>query len=540
MTAGISEHLLMQLEEYVARRVGLHFPRERHRNLERGLAIAAKELHFADPASLVEALLAGPATEDHIDILVSALTVGETYFFREKRIFETLEERMLLEWISERRATTRHLRIWSAGCCTGEEAYSLAILIHRMIPDLAKWDITIIATDINARFIEKATAGIYSEWSFRGTPGWVKERYFKRIGTGSYEILPQIREMVTFAQLNLVENPYPSLASLTTSVDLILCRNVLMYFIPWQVDKVLGTFYRCLIDGGWLLVSPSEVSCLHTSLFSLVNFPGAMFLQKRQTQPKAAKATASSADYCQVRKIDTHYLLPQRPPEHSRITGKPKSKSQEPRTKKQGPLEVQEIIQGPRADPEAPGETIEAPQSPASGAQPGVEFLALYKDGQYSELVDQLSDWFSQSRTKAESPSCGYDPFALLVKSYANLGNLDKALSWCDRGIALDKLNPSLRYLRAVVVLERGQLEEASASLRQAIYLDPHFILGHFTLGNVSHKLGRIKESEKHFANTLRLLNRSNSDEIVPESDGMTVGNLLNMIPAAVMKEKKG
>jgi chemotaxis protein methyltransferase CheR len=113
------------------------------------------------------------------------------------------------------------------------------------------------------------------------------------------------------------------------------------------------------------------------------------------------------------------------------------------------------------------------------------------------------------------------------------------ALEWCDRGIALDKLNPSPRYLRAMVLQEREQPEEALASLRQAIYLDPNFILAHFALGNVTQKLGRCTESEKHFANTMRLLNGLGAGEMVPESEGMTVGYLLEMIRTPFSKEKK-
>jgi chemotaxis protein methyltransferase CheR len=478
MTSILSEDILAQLEGFIATHLGLHFPKDQYRNLERGLALAAKELHFADPKSFAEALLTSPVIGDQLDILASCLTIGETYFFRERRMFEILEQHILPEWIYARRATTRCLKIWSAGCCTGEEAYSLAMLIHKMIPDLANWDITILATDINTRFLDKAKAGIYSKWSFRCTPGWVKERYFKKIREGRYEILPYFKEMVKFRRLNLVENRYPSSANLTAGMDLILCRNVLMYFIPWQANKVVDLFYRCLIDGGWMIVGPSEVSCLQLSPFARIDLPEATLHQKRET-----KSTAP------VR--------------------------------------------------EQPSEKVQAPELPASDSPPGPEVVELYEEGRYAEVADRLSRWLSQGRPKPETvfPRC--EPVVLLVKAYANLGKLDAALTWCDWGIAEDKLNPLLRFLRAIILQEQGQMEEALAPLKQAVYLDPDFVLGHFTLGNVTHKLGRIKESEKHFANTLRLLNRSSSNEIVPESDGMTAGSLLRMIPAEAGKEKK-
>jgi chemotaxis protein methyltransferase CheR len=533
MTTRISAKFLAQLEQFVARRLGLHFPKERHRNLARGVAIAAKELAFEDPASFVEMLLASPATDDQLDILTSALTVGETYFFREKRIFEILEQHLLPQWITTRRATSRALRIWSAGCCTGEEAYSVAILIRKMIPDLASWRITILATDINRRFLEKASAGTYSEWSFRGTPGWVKERYFKRKRDGRYELDPEIREMVKFTQLNLAENGYPSAINLTTGMDLILCRNVLMYFIPWQVNKVLDSFYRCLLDEGWLIVSPTEISYLQALPFSLVKFPGAMLHQKQRAQGAAPKAPVASLDFYQVSANDERCFMPPWAAPKNAINHGPEAL---PVLPPQAPR----IVPGLPPEPRAVGQQLDISQPPDSPSlsHPGSDLLALYEEGRYAELTDKLSGWLSHCRAESESPGCGYDPFVLLVKCYANLGNLDMALTWCDQGIARSKLNPSLRYLRAVILQERGEPEAALAALRQAIYLDPHFILGHFALGNVTLKLGRAAESEKHFANTMSLLNGLNATETVPESDGMTVGALLEMVRRAMSKEK--
>jgi chemotaxis protein methyltransferase CheR len=201
---------------------------------------------------------------------------------------------------------------------------------YKRVPDLANWHITILATDINGLFLEKAAAGIYSEWSFRGAPGWVKERYFKKIREGRYEILPSIREMVKFTQLNLVEGHDPSPANLTSAIDLVLCRNVLMYFVPWQVNRVLDNFYSCLIDDGWLIVSPTEISYLQTTPFSMVNFPGAMLHQKRQVQAEAARAPVSSTDHFPVPEMDTGFFLPRWPPQNNGISQGPGAKSQPP------------------------------------------------------------------------------------------------------------------------------------------------------------------------------------------------------------------
>lgn len=227
-----SEILFSQLSELIAARMGLYFPKARWHDLERGIASAAPEFGLKDVESCIQWLLSSPWTQSQIEILAVHLTVGETYFFREKRGFDLLEEHILPELIGSRRGVQKHLRIWSAGCATGEEPYSIAILLHQVLPDLKDWDITILATDMNPRFLQRASEGVYGEWSFRDTPIWIKERYFKKKESHRFEILPQIQRMVTFSYLNLAEDADPSFLNHPQAIDVIFCRNVLIYFAP--------------------------------------------------------------------------------------------------------------------------------------------------------------------------------------------------------------------------------------------------------------------------------------------------------------------
>jgi chemotaxis protein methyltransferase CheR len=277
-----------RLSEFIADRIGLHFPPERRADLRRGIAGAAEDFGFVDEAACVEWLLSGEVSRLQLHALASHLTVGETYFFRESKTFAVLAEKVLPELIRARRDRGRRLRLWSAGCCTGEEPYSLAILLQQNIPDLADWQVTIMATDISAPFLRKAAAGIYGEWSFRESPSWFKERYFRRTEDGRYAILPEIRRRVTFAPLNLAEDTVPSLATDTNAMDVIFCRNVLMYFTPPQAQKVVANLRSALVDGGWLVVSPSEgtQSLLHG--FVPVNFPEVILYRKGHRKTEVA------------------------------------------------------------------------------------------------------------------------------------------------------------------------------------------------------------------------------------------------------------
>src|SRR5712692_5314204 len=140
MIYNVPEILLSHLTDFVAAQMGLNFPRERWRDLERGIVSAAGDFGFADAGSCAQWLLSSPLTRGQIEILASHLTVGETYFFRERKSFAVLEDHILPELIRSRRGNEQRLRVWSAGCCTGEEPYSVAILLNRMIPDLKDWN----------------------------------------------------------------------------------------------------------------------------------------------------------------------------------------------------------------------------------------------------------------------------------------------------------------------------------------------------------------------------------------------------------------
>src|SRR5712691_1715329 len=279
-----SEDLLAQFSELVAGQMGLHFPHERWRDLERGVMAAAGEFGFRDAESCIRDLIASPLSRDQIRVLASHLTVGETYFFREKSSLGVLANEVLPELIRARRGGQQLLRLWSAGCCTGEEAYSLACLLSGLLPDPQDWHITILGTDINPRSLRKAIDGIYTRWSFRDNPPWLTERYFEAITDGRFGVRDRVKKMVTFSYLNLVEDSYPSLPTNTTAMDVILCRNVLMYFAPEVAGRVVNKLYRSLVDGGWLIVSPTETSQPLFSDFATVNFPGAVFYQKGATR----------------------------------------------------------------------------------------------------------------------------------------------------------------------------------------------------------------------------------------------------------------
>lgn len=471
--------LLSELNEFLSARIGLYFPKERWCDLERGIIQASSEFGFKDPESCIRWLFSSPVTKSQIEILASYLTVGETFFFRERKIFDALEELILPGLISSRRNKDQYIRIWSAGCCSGEEPYSIAILLHKMIPDLSDWNIAIVATDINPRFLQKASEGVFSEWSFRDAPSWIR-RYFRKTKRG-LEILPCINKMVTFFFHNLAEDTYPSLLNNTNAMDIIFCRNVLMYFSPGHAKNVVQNLFHSLVDGGWLIVSPVETSQELFSQFVTVSFHEATVYRK------------DASEFLRRDELNFPACLP---------------------LEKKTELHAGHISAPPamdRKEPFAGGET-----------QPYNEAMALYEKGKYEEAAEKIVEVFPLDHdTKA---------MALLSRAYANLGKSREALEWCEKAILTDRLNPHYHYLRAMILQERGEAEEAVNSLKRAIYLDPDFVLANYAMGNLCRRQGKPKESDRYFENVSRILRRFRPEQILPESDGITAGRLSEII----------
>ncbi|KAA0895247.1 CheR family methyltransferase [Oryzomonas rubra] len=213
--------------------------------------------------------------QEMMDIM-DVLTTNETYFFRESFQLSAFTDEVIPELISVKSARgDRTLRIWSAGCSTGEEPYTIAMLLRDM-PSLRGWKIEIIGTDISQRVLQHARRGVYTKSSFRATD----ERYIKRFFyeyDGGLKVTDDIREMVTISHLNLFDKIRMMMLG---KMDLIFCRNVIIYFDLAAKKKVVEEFHRSLHDGGFLLLGHSESLMNVTTLFTLRHFKNDMIYQK--------------------------------------------------------------------------------------------------------------------------------------------------------------------------------------------------------------------------------------------------------------------
>ncbi|MFH0994908.1 MAG: CheR family methyltransferase [Pseudomonadota bacterium] len=509
MADNTSGPYLSRLSDFIAFHIGLHFPEKRWQDLDRAMRSAAVKLGFEDAATCAQWFLSSPPSRQHLEVLTSCLTVGETYFFREMRSFEVLVEHILPELIASRGKTTRRLRIWSAGCATGEEPYSIAILLDQNFPHFCEWDITILATDINPIFLQKAKESIYSEWSFRNTRPDIKERYFVPTGDRRFKVAGNISKMVTFEYVNLVEDPDPSVLSVIDAMDVIFCRNVLMYFDTAGADKAACLFHHSLTDGGWLIVSPSEASHTLFSEYATANFPGAILFRKLTTDVaecgKQHDAGNGMRDMGYGSEV-TGFKMGEKPALIPPVASCPDFSSRE-------------------NYPEPPCEDTAKRTSELQDAASDLYLEAsdLLERGLHKDAAEKTLALLGQEQNDARG-------MALLARAYANGGETAKALEWCRRAIAAERLNASHYYLLAIVLQEMDQNEAAAKVLRQALFLNQDFVLAHVAFGIIHKKADREELSQKCFRNALTILKSCGPEDIVPESGGMTACSMMEII----------
>ncbi len=254
---------------------GIYFNDSSLQLLQRRLAGRLQEHNMKDFRDYYRFLLYNKNREEELSIIMDILTVNETYFFREKNQLEAFSEE-ILHILKEKNSKTRRLRIFSAGCSTGEEPYTLAMLILESSLFYG-WDIDIFGGDINRRVLQAARRGVYRENSFRTTESYYIERYFKKEDEGIYKINDDVKKLVSFGYINLLNTD--KLVFLG-KMDVIFCRNVLIYFDLPSRKRVIDGFYKILNDEGFLLLGHAESLINISTDFELKHLRNDLVYQK--------------------------------------------------------------------------------------------------------------------------------------------------------------------------------------------------------------------------------------------------------------------
>ena len=275
----MSEEEFRLLREFIHERYGLFFDEGQRSSLRSRLEGRLAGLGLRSFEDYYHYLRFGPQRAEELDRMISHLTNNETYFFRESPQLQVFSD-PILKALKERKTRTgdRALRILSAGCSTGEEAHTLAMIVHDSGQFFWNWDVQVFGLDVDAAAVEKARRAVYFHNSFRSVSPVVMERHFVRQGTGE-QVKEGIRKLAHFRQGNLMEPAsYEGMAPL----DAVFCRNVLIYFSDEATLKVVRLFHEAMAPGGYLFLGHAESLSRITDLFTPIRFQGAIVYQKAE------------------------------------------------------------------------------------------------------------------------------------------------------------------------------------------------------------------------------------------------------------------
>ncbi|MCJ2079934.1 CheR family methyltransferase [Methylobacterium sp. J-090] len=401
--------------------------------------------------------------------LEAEITIGETFFFRYAEQFAALRGTILPGLIAAR-SHERRLRIWSAGCSTGAEPYSLAILLHELLgPALPEWRITITGTDISTAALATARAGLYGRWALRTLPPEERLRYFApgpilpgpgREGT--YTLRPEYRRMVRFERRNLMELVDGTAPPEPSGFDLILCRNVLIYFEAEVVLGIVRGLGRRLVPDGWLLIGHAEPNPAFAQTLEALNLPGTVAYR-----PRGAGAP--------VFPVATPAVW-------------------EPAFPWIG---------------EAPAE---------AGSPVAVELIAA--DGPPVSAFAETSRPDTSDARSQGGDAVRADDLAQ-IRALSDAGETAEAWRRARAALGVAPMEAALHYYDGLLARTLGREAEAEGAWRRALYLDPGFVMAHYQLGLLLIAVARPAEGRRFLDNAIRLGQTLPAGAHLAEADGL-------------------
>lgn len=468
----LSHEEYQKFYDYLIAHSGLHFERRNIKMLERGLESRMGALRIGSYGDYYEYLTKNMEKRQELQKLLQFLTVGETFFFRYNAHFSALMKVVLPGLLK----TGRRIRLWSAGCSTGEESYSMAMALMETVPDWRTRDIRILATDINNRSLKRAREGVYNTWKIRVTEKRYLEKYFNRIGE-SYVVNDEVKSLVDFAYLNLqtaYDSPHPLLEE---GFDAIFCRNVMIYFTTATTRKVVDCFAESLQQGGYLFLGHSEtLSNISTRFERRLHDGGVYYRKKGQMEPVAEKAA------------------PPLPP---------------------ATVVAARTVPTPRVAAERVVKPVMTPP-PAESPETLYDKAVRHMDAENFPEADRL---FRQVQEADPLHTGAMIGSALIC---ANIGMFREALEICNRALQIDDLLPEAYFLRGLIYEMIDQEKESFQEYRKAILLRMDFIMPHYQLGKLYFRTGQQKNGVRELKNSMKLLEKVREEAIIPFSGGLS------------------
>lgn len=474
----LSEEDFSLLQQLLVKETGLYFPHNKKRHLELGLKELLSDKEIDSFENYYKLLKSQPKGRLEVQMLAEKLTVQETSFFRNEPQFEALKSQVIPEIVRKRSSSKRSIRIWSAGCSTGEEPYSIAIILRETLPQLETWDISLLATDISRSALEAARHGSYGRRSTQSVQKERLSRFFSQKGN-QYVVSEDVRRMVQFSCHNLATDPYDLPAM--QAVDIIFCRNVTIYFNLNITKKVIQQFYRKLVEGGYLFIGHSETLWKIMDQFRSVEFPKTFFYRK-ETVPTAE----SKKPFAPI------FGLPLESREKHRTFSSPG------------------IVQQSMRDVEAGDDKDSRDLEHLFG-----QAIQALKSKNYEEALSLLVCF------RVGDPHY-FDAQKATATILSDQGKYEDAITILTDMLREDSLSEETYYLLGVLYNRTDCLEKATEMLKKTLYVNPENPLACFHLAETYLRLSNHAMARKTYHTTLKILETLPADYVIPFSGELT------------------
>lgn len=503
-TTSPAPHDVERFRELVSRSLGLCFEDAKlgflgevlRRRLEAGPLDAGAYLAQIERA---------PATAE-IGSLAQELTVPETYFFRNIDQFHALAQAALPERIRAQQAR-QSLRLLSAGCASGEEAYSIAIAARQAVPDRS-WDVSIRAVDVNPAVLERAARARFSSWALRETPAELQRKWFRK--EGSEMVLDQtVRAAVRFEHRNLsLDDPE---LWLRDHYDVVFCRNVIMYFTPEAAHALVARLTPSLVPGGYLFLGHAETLRGLSQDFHLRHTHGTFYYQRKDATELVAATGLPAANLAQ-------------PASAPRLPARELSAFVEDATS------WIDAIRRASDRIQALSENSAATNLATSARRPKPDLgsaLDFLRKERFSDALDII---------RSLPPESARDPDVLMLEAVllTHSGQLGNAMETCHRLLAIDGLNAGAHYVLALCREAEGNHRQATEHDRVAAYLDPTFAMPRLHLGLLARRSGDRDATRREIGQALLLLQREDPSRLLLFGGGFSREALIGLCAAAL------
>ncbi len=448
--------------------------------LRSALAEACTYFGYQDTEVLLQQLRQNNSPSPELEFLLARITIGESYFFRHIEQMSLLRDELLPKLVARKRLHEDYsLRVWSAGCASGQEIYSVVIMLHEMLPDIQRWQLQFMATDINREVLADAAQGCYKVWSLRATPESIIQRYFAK-NSGDYQLRSDICQQVKFAYLNLAEDVFPAAHTDTHAIDIILCRNVFIYLEPSMIRRIMTRLTQCLAPDGLLFLGSADFTDAPDDLEYIQRDATAYFIRKSGAQPELSALAANNTDT----------IVP--------------------------PVTIYELSNVEKTPPRS-----------AYKAKKSFRDIIFIRDLLRTErwydallVVDEMIKLQGESAELLQAKS----------KALANLGYMSEALQTCEGSLTLDPTEKLTYLLQGTILIESGRFADAESAFRKAIFLDHAFSEAHYQLGLLRIHQGDRAAGLKCLTHALTHAKRASPQHEVHNAPGMTYARFVEII----------